>query len=745
MSSETVSLKKTKKKDGLGWMVWLRGWVNVLQEILLQRIMASHLQNPFPLPSLNHLTCIVTGSTSGIGSETARQLAEAGAHVVMAVRNIKAAHELIQQWQTKWSHSGESLPLNIQAMELDLLSLDSVVRFSNAWNARLGPLHVLINNAGMFSMGGAQKFSKDGYEEHLQVNHLAPSLLSLLLLPSLIRASGSRIINVNSVMHYVGFVDPDDMNVVSGKRKFSSFIGYSSSKLAQVMFNNVLFKKLPLETGISVVCLSPGAVQTNVTRDLPRLVQDLYIALPYFIFSPQEGCRSSLFSATYPQIPKYCETLKTDDKSVCAFISQYCQPIDSSEEAQNEETSNKVWEKTIELIGLPVDTLERLIKGEEVQCHHGALELTNKKSFENTIAATVTCTNAVCRRDDPIIRFPFRLKSKQPTSCRYDSGFDLTCDHNAVNRTTITLAFSGKFTVEEIDYAAQEIWINDPNNCLPQRILTLNLSTTPFSGVYSRRFTFFNCPTSEYLRFRPLNPITCLSGKNSTVFATASPRVVNYLSSQSCLLMKTVEVPVRWPFYEQIVSSSDLSDNLWLTWRVPRCSECEIRGGKCGIKSNSSREIICSGAHHKPDIPRGAHYAIAIGAGIPGTLILFGLLCFVYSKINSCIKRRRLVPSLETNDTQAHSSQSNIIIMGLDGPTIESYPKIVLGESKRLPKVDDATCPICLSEYEPKETLRTIPLCQHCFHADCIDEWLKLNGTCPVCRNSPEQHENVDS
>lgn len=77
--------------------------------------------------------------------------------------------------------------------------------------------------------------------------------------------------------------------------------------------------------------------------------------------------------------------------------------------------------------------------------------------------------------------------------------------------------------------------------------------------------------------------------------------------------------------------------------------------------------------------------------------------------------------------------------MGLDGPTIESYPKIVLGESKRLPKVDDATCAICLSEYEAKETLRTIPPCQHCFHADCIDEWLKLNGTCPVCRNSPEQ------
>ncbi|KAG2297022.1 hypothetical protein Bca52824_043691 [Brassica carinata] len=385
MSNEIVSSNKTKK-DGLRWMVWLRGWVNVLQEILLQRIMASHLHNPFPLPPLNNLTCIVTGSTSGIGSETARQLAEAGAHVVMAVRNIKAAHELIQQWQTKYYSSGKRHPLNIQAMELDLLSLNSVMRFSNAWNARLSPLHVLINNAGMFSMGGAQKFSEDGYEQHLQVNHLAPALLSLLLLPSLIRASQSRIISVNSVIHYVGFVDPNDLNFVSGKRKFSSLEGYSSSKLAQVMFNNVLSKRLPLETGISVLCLSPGVVQTNITRDLPRFIQDIYSALPYISYSPQEGCRSSVFSATDSQIQIYCEKLKTDKKSVCAFISQSCQPTNSSEEAHNVETSSKVWEKTIELIGLPLNSLEMLIEGEEIWCRMLASKMTslnaNRNGFE---------------------------------------------------------------------------------------------------------------------------------------------------------------------------------------------------------------------------------------------------------------------------------------------------------------------------------------------------------------------------
>ncbi|KAL6952292.1 hypothetical protein U1Q18_045362 [Sarracenia purpurea var. burkii] len=149
---EVETKKVANKKECLGWMEWLRGWSHVVYELLFQRIMASHLQNPMPLPPLADITCIVTGSTSGIGREIARQLAESGAHVVMAVRNPKVAHELIQKWQEEWS--GMGLPLNIEVMQLDLLSLDSVANFAEAWNARSGPLHILINNAGIFSLGG---------------------------------------------------------------------------------------------------------------------------------------------------------------------------------------------------------------------------------------------------------------------------------------------------------------------------------------------------------------------------------------------------------------------------------------------------------------------------------------------------------------------------------------------------------------------------------------------------------------
>ncbi|PIN10726.1 Dehydrogenases with different specificities (related to short-chain alcohol dehydrogenases) [Handroanthus impetiginosus] len=365
---EEVTNQKVKK-EGLGWIEWLMGWLTLAYEMLFQRIVASNLENPLPLPPINDLTFIVTGSTSGIGKEVARQLAEAGGHVVMAVRNTKAATDIIKKWQEDWS--GRGLPLNIEVMELDLLSLDSVVRFAEAWNARSGPLHALINNAGIFSIGEPQKFSKDGHEEHMQVNHLAPALLSILLLPSLIRSSPSRIVNVNSLMHFLGFVDPEDMNVTSGKRKFTSMMGYSNSKLAQIMFSSVLNKRLPTEAGINVACVSPGIVQTNVARDLPSVIQAAYRLIPFFIFNPEEGSRSTLFAATDPQLVDYCESLKAEDWPVCAFLSHDCRPANPSEEAHNVETAYRVWEKTLELIGLPSDAVERLIEGGEVKCKYG--------------------------------------------------------------------------------------------------------------------------------------------------------------------------------------------------------------------------------------------------------------------------------------------------------------------------------------------------------------------------------------
>ncbi|KAL7234702.1 hypothetical protein ACSBR1_018201 [Camellia fascicularis] len=95
-----------------------------------------------------------------------------------------------------------------------------------------------------------------------------------------------------------------------------------------------------------------------------------------------------------------------------------------------------------------------------------------------------------------------------------------------------------------------------------------------------------------------------------------------------------------------------------------------------------------------------------------------------------------------TTLTSLPGEATNIIraeVLGLEKPMIESYyPKTVLGESKRLPRPDEGPCCcICLSEYKPKDAIRWVPECNHCFHAHCIDEWLRMSATCPICRNSP--------
>ncbi|CAI0474139.1 unnamed protein product [Linum tenue] len=98
---------------------------------------------------------------------------------------------------------------------------------------------------------------------------------------------------------------------------------------------------------------------------------------------------------------------------------------------------------------------------------------------------------------------------------------------------------------------------------------------------------------------------------------------------------------------------------------------------------------------------------------------------------------------LKTSSSGAHGSRDSNrndddVVAGLDRTSIESLPKILLGESKRLPRPNNGgPCSICLSDYRPKDTLRCIPECNHCFHAHCVDEWLRVTATCPLCRTSP--------
>ncbi|KAL3650550.1 hypothetical protein CASFOL_006953 [Castilleja foliolosa] len=349
--------------------------------------------------------------------------------------------------------------------------------------------------------------------------------------------------------------------------------------------------------------------------------------------------------------------------------------------------------------------------------------------FTQVISASEICPTTFCRRPEPAIRFPFRLQNNQPATCGYP-GFDLFCD--AFNQTLIELPNSGEFTVEAIDYLSQNIWLNDPQNCLLKRLLTLNLSGSPFSGYFFQEFTLFNC-TFDYKKYR-FDRIACLSGRNYTVIASSSERAIGFLASR-CGLVAKVAVPVEWASFQPVMTS-DLAGDIRLTWGMMICRRCEGRGGRCGLRGPNSTVIECRNVPRR--LSKAAQNAVFVGVGLLTFLCLIGVLCIIFSRITSRHQRRHVrVPRPIMELSVVVPPPPTTIISGLDGPTIESYPKITLGESRRLLKPDDNMCAICLSEYMPKETLRSIPECQHCFHVDCIDKWLRFNSSCPVCRMSP--------
>ncbi|KAJ7007830.1 RING-H2 finger protein ATL21A [Populus alba x Populus x berolinensis] len=356
----------------------------------------------------------------------------------------------------------------------------------------------------------------------------------------------------------------------------------------------------------------------------------------------------------------------------------------------------------------------------------------SKPTKRHQIRAAADCSISACSIGDVPVRFPFRIEGRQPRNCGYP-GFDLSC--NSQSSTVLELPHSGDFLVRDINYLTQQIQLYDSDNCLAKRLLQLNLSGSPFLGFFHQNYTFLSCPT-QLVKSR-FTTINCLSNSTISVLATSSMSLVNAMSS-SCEVISTLKIPVSQPVQYNEGFTSDLSEDLLLTWFSPDCSKCETQGSMCGFHGNASQEIGCS---HDSKKGKSANNLRVFGIfilliGIPVLVCASGIAISLY-----------LVPwhprANEANATQrnstiaAVSTQPTILVLGLDESTIESFDMLVLGESKRLPGPNGSTCAICLSEYNSKETVRIIPECKHCFHADCVDEWLRMNSTCPVCRKSP--------
>ena len=198
-------------------------------------------------------TVLVTGATSGIGLEAARQLAQMGARVVLGARNPARASAVALEI-TRRGGAAEVLPI-------DLASFESTREAAARFSASHERLDVLVNNAG--TAVARREVTADGHERTWQTNFLGPFLLTRLLIPALRRAPKPRVVNVGSDAHRTGKLEWDNLELEKG---YGGYRAYANTKLALALFTRELARREP---GIAVNVLHPGAIATNIWKPLP--------------------------------------------------------------------------------------------------------------------------------------------------------------------------------------------------------------------------------------------------------------------------------------------------------------------------------------------------------------------------------------------------------------------------------------------------------------------------------------------
>ncbi|VDM60197.1 unnamed protein product [Angiostrongylus costaricensis] len=287
------------------------------------RVIAIEYLQAIPDVDLTSQTILITGTTTGIGTETARALALRGAHIIMANRNIVQAEAL------KNRLLAEKPDAKIDLIVCDLSSLQSVQAAANEYKEKQWSLHALVLNAGIFSP--TQKMTIDGLEMTFGVNHVAHQYLVRELLP-LLRQSSGRIVVVSSHSHNHTGVS-ENLHLLSGFKLFVELYAYS--KLCNVLMAMKLHRD-ENKYGISVYVLHPGSmIGTGLFR--PKTG----ISLP-FTKSLEQGAATTVYCAASPEVAnvsgKYWESCWDDEKNLDVQL------------ARDEELQDALWEKTNKLL-----------------------------------------------------------------------------------------------------------------------------------------------------------------------------------------------------------------------------------------------------------------------------------------------------------------------------------------------------------------------------------------------------------
>jgi len=277
------------------------------------------------LNQMREQTVLVTGANAGIGRSTATELARLGARVLMACRDAERGAD------ARAALEAEVPGARTELLVADLSSGEGVRSLAAQTLEQTDRLDVLVNNAGVFTRTYVQ--TADGLETQFAVNHLAPFLLTHLLGDLLVKSAPARIVTVSSEAHKRGQMRFDDLQ---GEQKYSGLRAYSQSKLANLLFNRELARRLG-GTGVTANALHPGVIATRLlfTGFAPiRLLRPM-------LKTPEVGARNSVFLASAPAVERLTGLYFID-----------FEPARPSPAARDDGAARRLWRVSAELTGM---------------------------------------------------------------------------------------------------------------------------------------------------------------------------------------------------------------------------------------------------------------------------------------------------------------------------------------------------------------------------------------------------------
>jgi len=290
------------------------------------------------IPDQHGRIAIVTGANTGLGFETARMLAERGAVVVMAVRNV-----------AKGEQAAARIKGDVRVQALDLTSLDSIRLAAADLRAAHPRVDLLINNAGV--MYTPKQTTADGFEMQFGTNHLGHFALTGLLLDHLLPVPGSRVVTVSSVGHRIrAAIHFDDLQ---WERSYSRVAAYGQAKLANLLFTYELQRRLASLSTTVAVAAHPGVSNTELARNTPTALRVPVTWLaPLLTQKPEMGALPTLRAATDPAVlgGQYYGPGGRGE------VRGYPKLVDSSRDSHDQTTQRRLWTVSEELtgVGFPV-------------------------------------------------------------------------------------------------------------------------------------------------------------------------------------------------------------------------------------------------------------------------------------------------------------------------------------------------------------------------------------------------------